>query len=149
MLIGERIAVLRANARGVTLIELMVAMMLLTVALLGLAAGFPYAMQAVVAGGYQTTATLVAQQAIDNARFTLYGNLSTLTSVGGTGTCGGGTGTFVALAGYDGFKRCIDVQTGSPTSQTTTVTVVVRFVGIGGFGVGTIYDTTVSTIIAQ
>jgi hypothetical protein len=61
-------------------------------------------------------------------------------------SCGGGTGTFVSVTGYDGFKRCVDVQTGA---STTTVTVVTRFTGIGGVGTGTIYDATLVTLRAQ
>jgi prepilin-type N-terminal cleavage/methylation domain-containing protein len=134
------------DERGVTLVELMVAMMLLTVAFVALAASFPYAMFGVVAGGYQTTATLLSQQSIDRARNTLYSNLSTLSTSGGTGTCGGGTGTFVSVSGYDGFRRCVDVQTGT---STATVTVVTRFTGIGGVGPSAIYDATMVTLLAQ
>jgi prepilin-type N-terminal cleavage/methylation domain-containing protein len=137
---------LRRNERGVTLIELMVAMMLLTVAFIALAASFPYAMFGVVAGGFQTTATLLSQQSIDRARNTLYTALPSLSTPSGTSSCGGGTGTFVSVAGYDGFKRCVDVQTGT---STTTVTVVTRFTGVGGVGAGAIYDATLVTLRAR
>ena len=137
---------LHRNERGVTLIEVMVAMMLLTVAFVALAASFPYAMFGVIAGGFQTTATLLSQQAIDRARNTLYANLPSLSTPAGVNRCGGGTGTFVSVTGYDGFKRCVDVQTGT---STTTVTVVTRFTGIGGVGTGTIYDATLVTLRAQ
>ena len=137
---------LHRNERGVTLIEVMVAMMLLTVAFVALAASFPYAMFGVVAGGFQTTATLLSQQSIDRARNTLYTDLPSLSTPSGTSSCGGGTGTFVIVAGYDGFKRCVDVQTGT---STTTVTVVTRFTGIGGVGAGAIYDSTLVTLRAR
>ena len=137
---------LRRDERGVTLIELMVAMMLLTVAFVALAASFPYAMFGVVAGGFQTTATILSQQSIDRARNTLYTDLPSLSTPSGTSSCGGGTGTFVSVTGYDGFKRCVDVQTGT---STTTVTVVTRFTGIGGVGAGAIYDSTLVTLRAR
>jgi prepilin-type N-terminal cleavage/methylation domain-containing protein len=138
---------LPTDQRGVTLVELMVAMLLLSIALVGMGAALPYGMYGVIAGGYQTTATLLAQQKIDTARNTLYGNLTTLNTGGGSGSCGGGTGSFTAAPeGYAGFSRCIDVQVGV---STTTVTVVVRFHGIGGAGSGAIYDTTLVTILAQ
>jgi len=137
---------LRRDERGVTLIELMVAMMLLTVAFVALAASFPYAMFGVVAGGFQTTATILSQQSIDRARNTLYTDLPSLSTPSGTSSCGGGTGTFVSVTGYDGFKRCVDVQTGT---STTTVTVVTRFSGIGGVGAGAIYDSTLVTLRAR
>ena len=57
----------RRDQRGVTMVELLVAMVLMAVALLVLAATFPYAMYGVVASGFQTTATLLAQEAIERA----------------------------------------------------------------------------------
>src|SRR5262249_57758561 len=58
------------DTRGVTLIELLVTAMLLAIALTGLAASFPLAMQAVTGGGYQTAATLLSQQCIELAKST-------------------------------------------------------------------------------
>jgi len=120
----------------------MVALILLSIALVGMGAALPYGMHPVVAGGFQTMATLLTQQGIDIARNTLYANLSTL-STGGDATC---TSGFVAVSGVDGFSRCIGVSVGT---STTTVTVVTRFIGVGGVGVGTIYDSTLVTILAQ
>jgi Tfp pilus assembly protein PilE len=141
----------RGSDAGATLIELMIAIILLVVALLGLAAAFPYAMQGVVAAGYQTTAALLAQQAIDNARFTLYDNLSTVAT--GTGVCGPSSGTYSTVSTHPGFSRCVSIQQGtaqgSPSDTTTIVTVVVRFTGIGGMGAGTIWDTTLATLITK
>jgi Tfp pilus assembly protein PilV len=135
------------DQRGITLMEVVVSMLLLTIALVTLAASYPYAMYAVVAGGYQTTATLLAQQAIDDARAHTYDSLCDSTFQTG--------GTFVAVPGYDGFTRQITVAPlaspcpGNPSGSTTiTVTVVVRFQGSGGSG-GTIYDTTLATVFAQ
>ncbi len=128
----------RRDQRGVTVLELLVAMSLLATALVGLAASFPYALYGVVAGGYQTTATLLAQKDIESAKATDYASLSSL-----------GTGGFVTVSGYDGFQRSVAVATATPTAQTTTVTVVVRFSGVGGIGAGTIYDTTLVTILSQ
>jgi prepilin-type N-terminal cleavage/methylation domain-containing protein len=133
----------RMDERGVTMVELMMAMVLLAIALVGLAASFPYAMQGVVAGGFQTTATLLAQQSIDQARGKLYDRLCAMD----TG------GAFAPVPGYDGFSRQVAVSPlaascpGTPSGSTiTTVTVTVRFAGIGGLGAGTIWDTTLVTI---
>jgi prepilin-type N-terminal cleavage/methylation domain-containing protein len=134
------------DQRGVTLPELMMAIILLVIALIGLAASFPYAMQGVIAGGYQTTATLLAQQSIDQARGELYERLCSMD----TG------GSFAAVSGYTGFTRRIDVSPlaspcpGLPSTGTVTdVAVTVRFAGIAGMGAGTIWDTTVATIRSQ
>ena len=58
----------RLTQQGVTMVELMVAMLLMAIALLALAASIPYAMYGVVASGFQTTATLLAQEAIERAK---------------------------------------------------------------------------------
>ena len=79
-------AVSLADQCGATLVELMVALILLSIALVGMGAAMPYGAYPVVAGGFQTTATLLSQQGIDLARNTLYANLSTL-STGGNATC--------------------------------------------------------------
>ena len=52
----------------------------------------------------------------------------------------------MSVTGYDGFKRCVDVQTGA---STATVTVVTRFTGLGGVGPSAIYDATLVTMLAQ
>lgn len=124
----------RMSQRGVTLLELLIAMMLLAVALVGLAASFPLAVFGVTAGGFQTTATLLAQQSIEVAKHTPYALLPSTDS-----------GGFQLVPGYSGgFTRNIQVQQGFPTVTTTTVTVVVRF--RGGTGLN---DSTVATIFSQ
>ncbi len=75
------------------MVELMVAMVLMAVALLALAASIPYALYGVVASGFQTTATLLAQEAIERAKAADYGSISSLSFDGSSGTlptyCGG------------------------------------------------------------
>lgn len=131
----------RLNQRGVTMIELLLAMLLLAVALVGLAASFPLAMIGVATGGYQTTATLLAQQCIDIAKSIAYDSFGySQIPAQLPVACPNG-----AVSGYAGFTRTVTIQAGIPTAQTTTVTVVVSFSG-GGGGIN---DTTVSTILAQ
>jgi prepilin-type N-terminal cleavage/methylation domain-containing protein len=138
------------DRRGVTMVELLVAMLLLATALLGLAASFPYAMYGVVAGGFQTTATLLAQQAIEKAKATDYGSLSTMDIDGFTGTlptdCSSGFRGVIEPATYAGFSRCVAVQPGVPTATTTTVTVVVRFTGAAP---NPIWETTLASVLAN
>ena len=76
----------RRDQRGVSMVELMVAMILMGVALLALAASFPYAMYGVVASGFQTTATLLAQEAIERAKAADYGSIASLSFDGSSGT---------------------------------------------------------------
>jgi prepilin-type N-terminal cleavage/methylation domain-containing protein len=134
------------NQRGISMVELMIAMILMSIALVALAASFPYAMYAVVASGYQTTATLLAQEALERAKATDYASMASLSFDGSSGTlptaCDA-SGNFRTVSAFPGFKRCVAVQTASPTSTTTTLTVIVRFEGSVP---SPIYETTLSTI---
>ena len=136
----------RPDERGVTMIELMVAMILMAIALLALAASIPYAMYGVVASGFQTTATLLAQEAIERAKAADYSSISSLSFDGSTGTLPGdcnSTGSFHQVPGFGGFSRCVAVEPNTPTGTTTTITVVVDF---SGSVPNPIYKTTVVTI---
>jgi hypothetical protein len=116
------------------------------VALLTLAASIPYASYGVVASGFQTTATLLAQEALERAKAADYGSIGSLSFDGSSGTLPGdctGSGSFRPVAGFSGFTRCVAVQTGTPTSTTTTITAVVDF---SGSVPNPIYKTTVVTI---
>jgi prepilin-type N-terminal cleavage/methylation domain-containing protein len=142
-------AMRRPGQQGVTMVELMVAMILMGIALLALAASVPYAMYGVVASGFQTTATLLAQEAIEQAKAADYGSIASLSFDGSSGTLPGdctGSGNFRTVTAYSGFTRCVAVQPGSPTSTTTTVTVAVEF---SGSVPNPIWRTTVATIRAQ
>ncbi len=125
------------NARGVTLLELLIAMILLATALIGLAASFPLAMYGVTSGGYVTTATLLAQKCIDNAKGMAYDKVVTALPT----VCGSGP-----VPGYSGFTQTLTISPGVPTPTTTTVTVTVRFTSQAG---GTSNDTTLATILTQ
>jgi len=56
------------SERGVTLLELLLAMTLLAIVLVGLAASYPLAMVGVTIGGFRTAAGLLAQQCLDVAK---------------------------------------------------------------------------------
>jgi prepilin-type N-terminal cleavage/methylation domain-containing protein len=139
----------RRDQRGVTIVELMVAMVLMAIALLALAATFPYAMFGVVASGFQTTATLLAQEAIERAKAADYGSIASLNFDGSSGTlpteCSG-SGNFRTVTAFAGFSRCVAVQVGTPTATTTTITAVVLF---SASVPDPIYRTTVATIRAN
>jgi prepilin-type N-terminal cleavage/methylation domain-containing protein len=142
-------AMRRPGQQGVTMVELMVAMILMGIALLALAASVPYAMYGVVASGFQTTATLLAQEAIEQAKAADYGSIVSLSFDGSSGSLPGdcnGSGNFRTVTAYSGFTRCVAVQAGSPTSTTTTITVAVEF---SGSVPNPIWRTTVATIRAQ
>jgi Flp pilus assembly pilin Flp len=136
----------RADQRGVAMVELVVAMVLMAVALLGLAAAFPYALYGVVVSGFQTTATFLAQEAIERARAADYASLARLSFDGSSGAlppdCGSG-GSLRPVPAFAGFFRCVAVRTGTPSVTTTTITAVVEFAGPVP---GAPWRTTVTTI---
>jgi prepilin-type N-terminal cleavage/methylation domain-containing protein len=131
------------DQRGLTLVELAVAVLLLSVGLVTLALAMPPALQAVVASGRQATATLLAQQAVDQA------HARTLDTLCGLDTGGG----FLPVGGYAGFTRRIEVTPlaascpGLPAGGLlVTVTVTVRVTGGGPGGAGDGRETTLVTL---
>ena len=147
MLAPERVARVGLGQRGVTLVELMVALLLLTIALMALAAAFPSAMYSVVAGGFQSTATFLAQQKIDEAKSTPFASLSTLDTGGPVGpplTVSLPDGTTTTFAG---FSRSVSVSAVTGSTSMAQVQVVVTFKAAGGSA--PIYNTTLATIVAQ
>jgi len=122
------------DTRGVTLIELLVTGMLLAIALTGLAASFPLAMQAVTGGGYQTAGTLLAQQCIELAKSMPYDRLT----IDLVPNCPANP------VGYAGFTRAVTVAPTVPTPTTTTVTVVVTYNSAQGQ-----VQTALTTMLAQ
>jgi len=123
----------RSAEHGATLVELLIAMLLLVVAIVGLGASLPLALSSVVVGGRQAVATLLAQQALELAKSTPYSNLSGMDS-----------GGFVTVPESPGFERAVAVQPGAPTAGATTVTVTVRFADAHGTR-----ETTLAVILAD
>jgi len=122
------------NERGVTLVELLVAMMLLAIALAGLAASYPLAMQAVTGGGYQTAATLLAQQCIELAKSMPYDRLP----IDLAPSCPSNPPDYAA------YTRTVTVSAASPTATSTTVDVLVTYQGTQGQ-----VQTNIVTVLSQ
>ena len=144
-----RLGILR-DQRGVTAVELLIVVVLLGIALVGLAASFPYALIGVASGGYQTTATLLAQERLDEAKHMGWSQLCTLVGtedpvsvdVGGTTTVFPGFSRLTAVETVPGQDPISCGGGGAPTGDTQAVVRVrVRF--------DPIYDTTVSTVFVS
>jgi len=123
-------------------VELAVALLLLSIGLVTLAAAMPPALHGVTAAGRQATATLLAQQAIEQARTT---GLETL--------CALDTAGFSPVTGHAGFLRRIEVRPlaapcpgWSVTDTLATVTVTVRTGGPEAPGATGPRDTTLVAI---
>jgi prepilin-type N-terminal cleavage/methylation domain-containing protein len=121
------IMTLRRDA-GFSLIELMVALLLLAVALMGLAAAFAPSRMAIQAGDQATTATFLARRVLEEMRNRAY-DLDSDELVNGL--------TFPATTPYGGitldgipyprYRRTITIVNNAPEVGTKTVTVSVFY----------------------
>ena len=125
------------------MVELVVALLLLSIGLVTLAAAMPPALHGVAAAGRQATATLLAQQAIEQVRTSGLETLCALDTGGG----------FTPVIGHPGFLRRIEVRPlptscpgWSPADTVATVTVIVRAAGREAVGAGGPRDTTLVAI---
>lgn len=103
------------DERGITLLELMIAMILLTIGLVGLAAAFPLAMFGVVDGGLQSVAVALAEAPIEKTKRIAYADLAHLT----TDTpcplmCPGIAEARAPVSGFAGFEREVLVASYTP-----------------------------------
>jgi Tfp pilus assembly protein PilV len=110
---------------GISLVELMVAMLLLGVALMGLAAAFVPGRMAVQSGDQSTTATFLARRTLEDMRNRAYDTgTDEITTANFPVSTGYGAGD---LADYPNFRRTISIADGTPMAGTKTVTVTVIY----------------------
>lgn len=96
---------------GVTLMEVLVTMVLLSIALLGMAVAFPVGRAAILQARLSTTAVVLAEQRLEQAKRTSYASLSTLA----------GTDTTT----HAPYAISTQVTPDAPSAGMTTVTVTV------------------------
>jgi Tfp pilus assembly protein PilV len=114
---------------GVSLVELMVALLLLGVALMGLAAAFAPGRMAIQGGDSATTATYLARRVLEDMRNRAYDLDSDELVNGGTFPATTGYGS---ISGYPAFRRTITVTDNSPETNTKTVSVAVFYKNSSG-----------------
>jgi prepilin-type N-terminal cleavage/methylation domain-containing protein len=128
---------------GISLVELMVAMVLLGVALMGLAAAFVPGRVAIQSGDQSTTATFLARRVLEDMRNRAYDTgTDEITVANFPAATAFGTGD---LAGYPTFRRTINIAADTPMAGTKTVTVTVFYKTDSG----TERPVTLSMIFAQ
>ena len=128
---------------GISLVELMVAMLLLGVALMGLAAAFVPGRMAIQSGDQATTATFLARRVLEDMRNRAYDTgTDEITVTNFPTSTGYGAGD---LAGYPNYRRTINIVSDTPMVGTKTVTVVVYY----RTDSGTERPVTLSMIFAQ
>ena len=109
---------------GVSLVELMVALLLLGVALMGLAAAFAPSRMAIQQGDQATTATFLARQMLEDMRNRAYDQDSDELVNGGTFPATTGYG---GITNYPNYRRTITFVNNAPEPGTKTVTVAVIY----------------------
>ena len=114
---------LRRDA-GLSLVELMVALVLLAIALMGLAAAFAPGRMAIQAGDQATTATFLARQVLEDMRNRAYDQDSDELVNGGTFPA---TTAYGGIPGYPNYRRTITIVNDAPEVGTKTVTVAVIY----------------------
>jgi len=102
---------IRRQQAGVSLVELMVALLLLGVALMGLAAAFAPGRMAIQAGDQATTATFLARRVLEDMRNRAY-DLDTDELVNGT-TFPSAT-TYGGITNYPNYRRTIAITDDAP-----------------------------------
>lgn len=120
--------------QGMSLIEVLVAVMLLGTALIALGAAIPAGLTAVSGSGLMLTATGLAQEPIDVAKRTDFANLSSLATTRATVSGFTGFEREVLVSSYDPSSSCSDEPCasscppvgGQPTCRTVEVRVYYR-----------------------
>ena len=121
---GSLLMIMRRDA-GISLVELMVALLLLGVSLMGLAAAFVPGRMAIQSGDQSTTATFLARRVLEDMRNRAYdAGTDEITVADFPATTGYGAGD---LAGYPNFRRTITIVNNTPMAGTKTVTVVIFY----------------------
>lgn len=123
---------------GFGLVEVLVALMLLTIGFLGVvgalgaksggvAAGESMGLTAVTRGNYVSTATMLAQQRLEQLKQLQYQIGPPAVDQFGADPTPAGFADEPAVAGYPSFRRQVRVQTGVPAANLKTITVTVSF----------------------
>ncbi len=117
---------------GLSLIEVVVAMLLLSIALLGLAVGFPSSLGAVYMGDRVSTAINLAQQTLEQMRNRRYTD-----TIDDITTANFPEQDYGTIQNFSTFRRTVQIQNGlpqavctpppgTPCTKTVTVTVFYR-----------------------
>jgi prepilin-type N-terminal cleavage/methylation domain-containing protein len=136
--------------RGFTLVEVVVAMLLMAIALVGLAATVPFGAFAVTDGGLQTTAAGLAQEPIDAAKRTPFASLPSLAASRAAVPSFAGLEREVLVSDYGAPADC----SGSPCTTSCPIVSAVptcRLVEVRVYHTGRIGEivTTLTSILSQ
>jgi type IV pilus assembly protein PilV len=123
---------------GLTLVDVMVAMVIMALGLLALAASIPLASTATQGGWQGSQAAAIAEDVFERMRTTTYANINSTNFP-----------NQASVAGYEGFSYTITFADGTPVAGARTVTVTVRYTPLAyQAGQGSPVNVSLSTIFA-
>ena len=112
-----------SNQRGMTLVELLVAVFIITTGLVAIGAGFQIATSGVAAGQQQTTATFLAEQRLESIKSYGVSTNGTQGFANITSTNFPATEAYGTITNYTTYRRTTTIT--SPTATTKRITVSV------------------------
>ncbi len=118
-----------ANERGMTLVEVLVAVTIITVGLTAIATGMQLATSGITSGQQETTASFLAEQKLEDIK------AFALSTAAGQGFANITSGNFPAegyssIANYPGYRRTTTITNPSATVKVVVVRVFYIPVGI-------------------
>jgi Tfp pilus assembly protein PilV len=113
-----------ANERGVTLAEILVAAVIVTVGLTAIAGGFQYALSGVEVGKKQSTAVFLAEQKIEQIKNDAMNNYAAMGPYNAE--------AYGSITGYPSHRRTVTVTPSTATVKVVTVSVFYRLQGSYG-----------------
>jgi prepilin-type N-terminal cleavage/methylation domain-containing protein len=123
-----------ADQRGLTIVEVLVAVVIIAVGLVAIAGGMHLATVGVATGGQHTTASFLAEQRLEDIKAFA---LSSDTQQGWSNVNGASFGpaeAYGSIAGHPGYRRMTSISAagGSATQKLATVSVFWTPVGSAG-----------------
>lgn len=118
------------DQRGMTLVELLVAVAIITVGLVAIGAGFQIATVGVAVGQQQTTATFLAEQRLESIRSYLVSSSGTQGFANVTNTNFPAAEAYGTIANYATYRRDTTITNPTATTKRVTVSVFWRTVAV-------------------
>jgi prepilin-type N-terminal cleavage/methylation domain-containing protein len=132
------------NERGMTLVEVLVAVCVITVGLTAVATGMQLATGGIAAGQQETTATFLAEQRLEDIKAFA---LSTAVAQGFGNVTGANfpAESYGSIANYTGYRRTVTIT--DPSATVKRVTVDVFYIPVAVASTNSERQVSVSTVL--
>jgi len=133
--------------RGMTLVEILVAAFVITIALVAVATGMQLATAGVATGQQQTTASFLAEQRLEDIKSFAVSQNSAQGWTNVTSTSFPAAEAYGSITNYASYRRTTTITT--PTATTKRVTVSVFWLPVGVAGQNAERSVTFSVVLAS